>query len=206
MDIGSKINPMLTLQYMQTESENKYFDRKSGQIRIAELAPHISAFANADGGTLVIGISDKKRTLEGVNSFGDKRINEFINAPKDCCRPMPRYKEEFIAITNENGKPDRLLLLHIEPNIEQVIRTSNDRTYLRIGDKSKEMLGENLRNLEYSKGSRHFEDELNQNAVLEDLDAELIDAYKKRIGADNIDTRQVLAARSLYKRKMVMNT
>jgi len=38
---------------------------------------------------------------------------------------MPRYKEEFIAITNENSKPDRLLLLHIEPSIEQVLRTSN---------------------------------------------------------------------------------
>ncbi len=137
MSIVSKINPLLTLEYMQTESENKYFDRKSGQIKVADLAPHISAFANADGGTLVIGISDKKRTLEGINSCGDDRINEFINAPKDCCRPMPRYREEFLDITNEHGKSDRLLLLHIEPSIDQVIRTSNDRTYLRIGDKSK---------------------------------------------------------------------
>ena len=104
MSIVSKINPLLTLEYMQTESENKYFDRKSGQIKVADLAPHISAFANADGGTLVIGISDKKRTLEGINSCGDDRINEFINAPKDCCRPMPRYREEFLDITNEHGK------------------------------------------------------------------------------------------------------
>lgn len=59
MDSGSRINPLLTLRYMQTENENKYFDRKSGQIRVADLAPHISAFANADGGTLVIGISDR---------------------------------------------------------------------------------------------------------------------------------------------------
>jgi len=92
----------------------------------------------------VIGISDKKRTLEGINSCGDERINEFINAPKDCCRPMPRYQEEFVDITNENGDSDRLLLLHIEPSVDWVIRTSNDRTYLRIGDKSKEMLGEKL--------------------------------------------------------------
>ena len=195
MDIQSKINPLLTLEYMRTENENKYFDRKSSQIRVADLAPHISAFANADGGTLVIGISDKKRTLEGINSCGDEKINEFIIAPRDCCRPMPRYREEFIDITNEAGQPDRILLLHIEPSVDQVIRTSNDRTYLRIGDKSKEMLGENLRNLEYAKGSRHFEDEINQNAILEDLDQELLDAYKKRIGAEGIDTHQVLTAR-----------
>jgi len=30
--IQSKINPLLTLEYMQTEKENKYFDLKSGQI------------------------------------------------------------------------------------------------------------------------------------------------------------------------------
>lgn len=45
MGIGSKINPLLTLEYMQTENENKYFDRQSGQIRVADLASHISAFA-----------------------------------------------------------------------------------------------------------------------------------------------------------------
>ena len=201
MSNASTINPMLTLSYMQTESENKYFDRKSAQIKVADLAPHISAFANADGGILVIGISDKKRSLEGINSCGDDRINEFINAPKDCCRPMPRYREEFIDITNELGKPDRILLLHIEPSVDQVIRTSNDRTYLRIGDKSKEMLGENLRNLEYAKGSRHFEDEINQYAAFEDLDPELINAYKERIGAGSIDAHQVLTARGFIRKR-----
>lgn len=201
MNIGSKINPLLTLEYMQTESENKYFDRKSGQIRIAELAQHISALANADGGTIVIGISDKKRTLEGINSCGDDKINEFINAPKDGCRPMPRYREEFIDITNESGKPDRLLLLHIEKSDNQVIRTSNDRTYLRIGDKSKEMLGENLRNLEYAKGARHYEDEINQNATMEDLDTELLAAYKEHIGAEELDIGQVLSARGFLQKQ-----
>ena len=116
--IASKINPLLTLKYMQTENENKYFDRKSAQIRVVDLAPHISAFANADGGTIVIGISDKKRILEGIDFCGDEKINEFVNAPKDCCRPMPRYREEFIDITNETGQPDRILLLHIEPSVD----------------------------------------------------------------------------------------
>lgn len=201
MSIASKINPLLTLEYMQMESENKYFDRKSGRIKVSDLAMHISAFANADGGTLVIGISDKKRTLEGINSCGDDKINEFINAPKDCCRPMPRYREEIIDIINEAGKADRILLLHIETSIDQVIRTSNDRTYLRIGDRSKEMLGENLRNLEYAKGSRHFEDEINQNAMFEDLDEKLLVAYKERIGAKDIDTHQVLRARGFLQKR-----
>lgn len=69
MSSASKINPLLTLEYMQSEPENKYFDRKSTQIRAVDLAPHISAFANAAGGTLVIGISDKQKGI--VEAKGD---------------------------------------------------------------------------------------------------------------------------------------
>ena len=94
MGNSSKINTMLTLEYMQNEHENKYFDRKSAKIKPSDLAPLISGFANADGGTIVIGISDTQHTLEGINKFGEDRINDFINAPRDCCKPMPRWKEE----------------------------------------------------------------------------------------------------------------
>ena len=63
-DVKSKINPMLTLEYLTTEHENKYFDRKSAKIKPSDLSPLVSAFANADGGTIVIGISDKTKELE----------------------------------------------------------------------------------------------------------------------------------------------
>lgn len=192
---GSKINSLLTLEYMQREHENKYFDRKSAQIRVADLAPLISAFANADGGTIVLGISDKKRTLEGVNSIGEDRINDFINAPKDLCKPMPRYQEEYVDITNDKGNPDRLLLLHIMSSDRQIIRTNNDETWLRIGDRTKQMLGDNLRNLEYDKGARNFEDEVCLYATVNDLDPELLNRYKERIGATGLNDRQVLRAR-----------
>lgn len=197
---GSKINPLLTLDYIQNESENKYFDRKSARVSPVDLAQHVSAFANADGGTLVIGINDRERTLEGINSCGDEKINDFINAPKDFCRPMPEYKEEFIDITNEKGELDRLLLLHIESSAKHIIRTMNDRTYLRIGDKTKEMLGDNIRSLDYMKGFRSFEDEINPLASVDDLDDELLEEYKRRIGAEGMDSLQVLRARNLTER------
>lgn len=197
----SAINSLLTFDYIKTEPENKYFERKSAQIRPSDLAPLISAFANADGGTIVIGISDSTRNFEGINSCGEEKINDFINAPKDYCRPMPKYQEEFLEIKNEQGKEDRLLLLHITSCTEKIIRTSNDKTFLRIGDKTKEMLGENLRNLEYSKDARHFEDEICPNACLEDLDEELLEKYKERIGAAVISTHQVLSSRGFITNK-----
>ena len=164
MNTVSKINTMLTLEYMQNEHENKYFDRKSAKIRVADIAPLISAFANADGGTVVIGISDKQRSLEGINSVGEDKINTFINAPRDYCKPMPRYEYEFIDIVNDKGEPDKLLLLHIEESVDQIIRVNNDTTWLRIGDRTRELRGDDLRNLEYAKSNRHYEDEPNYDA------------------------------------------
>lgn len=104
--IKSEINPMLTSDYMVTEHENKYFDRKSAKLKPSDISDLISAFANAEGGTIVIGISDKERKLEGINEFGEEKINNFINAPKDCCKPMPMYEEEFLEITNIKGQTD----------------------------------------------------------------------------------------------------
>lgn len=43
----SKLNPMLTLEYLTTEHENKYFDRKSAMVKPSDIANLISAFANA---------------------------------------------------------------------------------------------------------------------------------------------------------------
>ncbi len=197
----SSYNPFLTLEYMQTEHENKYFDRKSARIKPSDLSPLVSAFANAEGGTIVIGISDKTLEIEGINKYGMDKVNEFIAIPKNGCKPMPQYNEEFLDVINNKGERDQLLLLHIQPCIDQIIRTTNDSTYLRIGDKTKELKGDDLRNLEYSKSTRHFEDEVNKEATLEDLDEELIEEYKQKLDATHLPTEQVLKARAFIKNR-----
>lgn len=197
--VKSFVNPILTLDYMINEDENKYFDRKSVKIKPSDIASLISAFANAEGGTIVIGISDKNRKLEGLNEIDGDKINNFINAPRDCCKPMPIYEEEFLEVINEKGQTDKILLLHIHASIDQIIGTSNDSTFLRIGDKTRELKGIDLRNLEYSKGTRHYEDECNMDAQITDLDDMLINEYKKRIGADELSTKQALQSRGFLK-------
>ncbi len=199
-DIKSTINPFFTLDYMTTAEENKYFDRKSAKIKVSDLADLISAFANAEGGTIVIGISDKTKKVEGINAFDAEKINNFISAPKDCCKPMPNYKEEFLDVINADGEKDRILLLHIFTSVDQVIRTNNDATFLRIGDRTKEIKGEDLKNLEYSKSTRHYEDECNMDAEISDLSEELLAAYKRKIGAEEVDTKRVLKARGFIKK------
>lgn len=195
---GSKLQPILTVDYMVNEPENKIFDRKSARVRPSDLADIISAFANAEGGTVVIGIDDKTRKLEGINSLSADKVNNLISAPKDYCKPMPMFHEEFVDIDNK-GKQDRLLLLHIEASPEQIVRTLNGSTFLRVADKTKELKGEDLRNLEYGKSLRHFEDECHPDATIEDLDQELLNQYKERINARDLTDAQMLSARGFIK-------
>ena len=55
---------------------------------------------------------------------------------------------------------------------------TNDSVWLRIGDRTRELKGEDIKRLEYEKGSRHYEDEINEDAEIADLDVELIEEYK----------------------------
>ncbi len=56
----------MTMQEIITRKENQTFDCKSIQIEPKALAVPIVAMANADGGVIAIGVSDKTRKIEGV--------------------------------------------------------------------------------------------------------------------------------------------
>ena len=57
----------MTIEEDLAKGEKQIFDRKSIQISPTDLSDTLCAFANADGGTVAIGISDKKRRIEGVD-------------------------------------------------------------------------------------------------------------------------------------------
>ena len=57
----------MTIEEVLAVEEMQVFDRKSVIIAPKVLAIPIIAFANADGGTVAIGISDKTRRIEGVD-------------------------------------------------------------------------------------------------------------------------------------------
>lgn len=195
----SKIRPSITLEYISGKPENQTFDCKLAAIESSQLAKTICAFANADGGTVVIGVHDRTRKFEGINGVGETKINELINTPLTCCRQMPKYTYEYLDVENERGDADRLLLLHVETSTDQVIRTANDSVFLRIGDRNHEMKGDNLRQLEYSKNIRHYEDEVCPDATLEDLDDDLLQTYKRNLNAEHLSNEHVLKARGFLR-------
>ena len=67
----------MTIDDVRNRKEDQTFDCKSIQIDPKALAVPIVAMANADGGILAIGISDKTRRIEGINQY-TKQVNELL--------------------------------------------------------------------------------------------------------------------------------
>ena len=57
-----------------TKKEDQVFDRKSARKDAKGLSNHIVAFANADGGTLVIGIDDNGEDRKSTRLNSSHRV------------------------------------------------------------------------------------------------------------------------------------
>lgn len=170
----------MTIDEVLAKDEKQIFDRKSIQINPADLSDTICAFANADGGTVAVGISDKKRRIEGVD-YHTEQLNEILRTPIDYCNPTVPVKTEMVECINYEGKPDHVLLMHIEAS-PLLHANQADEAYLRVGDKSKKLSFQDRLTLMYAKGLRYFEDEPVYGATMTDIDLDFVKGYIHRIG------------------------
>lgn len=177
-----------------TLKENQYFDRKSAHKDDREIAKHISAFANAAGGKLVVGIEDNGE-VTGFRRNGARDIENFERAALATCTPTPIVHRERISVVNSSGEDDTVLVLDIEPSTSHsVARMSDGDVFLRQNDKSVKLNREQVIALEFDKGQRIFEDELVKDSSIDDVDHEVLDRYKEILGTE-VSDEQVLRSR-----------
>ena len=164
---------------LQQQPEGQQFDRKSFRIDAKSLAVILVAFANADGGDVVIGIEDDGR-ITGING-NDDHLNELLRAPFDFCVPSVNVEVHFIDCMDVNGLPNRMLVMHVEPSMKVHANQADDAFY-RVGDKSKKLNFEMRMQLFYAKGGRYYEDEPVYGATMDDLDLGYVKQYCDKIG------------------------
>lgn len=169
----------MTIKEVLACEEIQIFDRKSINIEPKALAISLVAFANADGGIIAIGISDKTRRIEGVD-FESQRLNELLRVPFDFCNPTINVQLEKVPCVDCQGRENHVLLMHIDAS-PQVHANQVDEVYLRVGDKSKLLKFEERLQLTYDKGERYFEDKPVPEAEIEDIDMALVNDYIDKI-------------------------
>ena len=170
----------MTIQEITTRKEDQTFDCKSIQIDPKALAITIVAFANADGGVVAIGVSDKTRKVEGVDQHTEK-LNELLCVPLDFCNPSVPITSDLLPCTDKDGNENHILLMHIPASSELHVNQA-DEAYMRVGDKSRKLSFEERIQLMYDKGERYYEDTVVYGATVDDIDMAAVERYTELIG------------------------
>lgn len=185
------------MSYWQTAKESQYLDRKSARKKPSELLKHLIAFANADGGQLVIGIEDDKQD-NIITGFKDGKaypIEEFKKIDREMRETPLDLSFEEIPVVNFKGEDDFILIISVELSSNRVIAAPNDDVYLRQGDETVKLSYEQRNQLSYDKGQRFFEDEIVPDASLEDIDVSLVQDFKNRFDISKRSVEEILKAR-----------
>ncbi len=193
---------IITLDYLTKTEEGQYIDRKSARIKPSDIARHLVAFANANGGVLVIGIEDEG-TVTGFSYSEAKSVNEFLDIPYTMCVGSIRVTTEQRKICIDD-REDFILLFFVEPSEDCVIKTSDGKVYLRVGDKSRLLNHDQVTQLEFDKGERSYEDIVVVDSTIEDVDMDLLNQYK-HILQTNLEPQEILEKRGLIKNGHLTN-
>lgn len=196
---GSKINTNITIDYLKHAEETLYFDRKRAKISSQDLANVIASFANSRGGIVAVGVTDQG-IIEGFNLYGINKLNEFQKVVNNLLKPAPIYECEILDVINNKNEKDYVLLFHIESANNYIVRNNKDEVYYRQGDSSTKLTHDQVRSLEYETKERDFETEVLLDSTIDDIDLDIMELYKQKIGT-NLTNEQILKARGFLREK-----
>lgn len=195
--VASNINPLITKEYLQTKRENQYFERKGigeKDTKPTKIAEELIGMLNADGGVLAFGVSNDGE-LRDLNVLGD-RLSDYRTLVIDFIEPYCNIDIEEVSIDG-----NLVFLYHVEQDIERIFkRKDNENIYLRVDDKNRLLDRHAVRALEYYKQIRRFEDEIEPDFDLDDLDTKLIERYREKLNYQG-DMLDLLAKRHLAIKK-----
>ncbi|MBY7764932.1 putative DNA binding domain-containing protein [Vibrio fluvialis] len=139
--------------------ENYLNDVKAKEIKPAKLSETVSAFANAGGGDIYVGITENGESKErGWCGFQDEEdANHIVQALFDAHPFGNHISFEFLECDNYEG-----LVLHITvKKVKEIVKSTKGDIYVRVNaGKAKVSSESDIKRLKLDKGIVTFEDEL----------------------------------------------
>lgn len=142
---------------MQTENTVKEYKSlkkvTSGDAGFKDLAGTCVCLANAQGGTIIIGIEDKDKFPPINQIITDEITNKTITRLRSLCFNVGMVLNEIE--TYENG--GQFFSIRILPTSKSVATTSEGKIFLRIGDQCQPVRGEDIIRLASEKDAFQWE-------------------------------------------------
>jgi ATP-dependent DNA helicase RecG len=132
------------------------------------LAETLVAFANADGGTVLLGVGPDGSVVGGLLS---DEIEGALRLALVACRPPVRTEWEEVEM------PEGTVVAIRVPRSTELHSLADGRVLLRVGQENRALGGEAIRQLAATKSSGDFETESVAGAARADLDDDLIAEY-----------------------------
>lgn len=126
---------------------------RSGDKGFKDLSVSCVAFANAQGGTLYIGIEDDTLTPNQDQIISETEVNETVSRLRSLCFNVSLTSSELI--THENG--GQYFKVMVAPSLKSIATTSDGKIYLRVRDKCEPVRNEDLQRLSIEKGTYQWE-------------------------------------------------
>ncbi len=192
----SKIDKRITVEYLIEKVEGQYFERKGIEesgLKPTKLANEIIGMLNADGGIIVVGVSEQDG-VQDLKTMNTNLIDRYRKICFDFIAPPANVELEEVIL--DSG--ELLFIYHIEQDYERVFcRKDNEDVYIRIGDSNKGPLTrEEVRKLEYDREIRSFEDEPRKDFDTNDFEEKTLEFYKKQLKFEG-DYKELLLSRNL---------
>jgi ATP-dependent DNA helicase RecG len=166
-------------------TESQWFERKSGRVSAKKAAETAIAFANAEGGTLVVGVSNG--VVDGVTP---RLLNDLQQMALDHTEPPVPARVDVVEAVLE-GERHQLVVVRVGVGDHVVHATKADKVFLRVGDENRDLSYAQRRELTFDRGQASYE----RTPMEGDLDRHLVESYAEAVGAS--DAMRLLQARGL---------
>ncbi len=116
-----------------------FSDNRPKEPRPDDLADEIAAFANADGGVLLCGVSDSGE----VQDMTREQLDNLVSSLTEICRD--RIKPPIYPIIERRETEDGKLLVMVTIKVDDTMHQSSGGVYLRVGNSKRQMRDEKFR-------------------------------------------------------------
>ncbi|MBI4605683.1 MAG: putative DNA binding domain-containing protein [Planctomycetes bacterium] len=180
----------LEFKSLWDQSGDRPRPRDRRQVR-DEVAAHVAAFANAEGGTLILGVEDDG-TATG-HSYPEEAVAEFGRVPQSRLQPRLSVEMERLAV---EGK--EVLIFQVQAQPEAVMVTGNGFP-LRVQDQVVKETQETINSRKQAVRRVGYEAVLRPEASLSDLNQDLASEFfsktphAKRPVVENLELYHLVA-------------
>ncbi len=173
------------LEQLFSIEENHFNDFKAKEISGQKFSRIISAFANASGGDVYVGIREENDTKikhwEGFNSIED--ANCFIQIIESIPTVESYYEVDFLLHPTLNTYVLKVAVF----KTQSIVRTTDGKIYVRRGAQSLPIdTPEKQRRLELDKGIVSFEDEpIGESEIADAIESDVYQQFLKSVVPDS---------------------